>query len=160
MRLRVLLVTLAMLATAAWCQGWTLEPGKGVGPLTLDMTPTQMAVQLTPTEYVGSPQRPAYVRYGDDVLVNYSQNKAIMITLNKPTVKTKNGVIKWTPFSGAGIGVAWTTAELALGRNYVARDLKTAKGHPRETYYAYASKGLGFRTKGGVIDQVDVWPAR
>ncbi len=160
-RVKTLLLSVTMLATAALAQGWTVDPGKGVGPLTLNASPAQIATQLTPTEYIGSPQNPAYVRYGgDEVLVQYASNKAVMITLNKPTVKTKGGPVKWTPFSGAGVGVAWTVVEPTLGRNYVARDLKVAKSQPRETYYAYSSKGLGFRVKAGMIVQVDVWQAR
>lgn len=152
----------AMLAlwSVAIAQGWSVDPGKGVGPLALNMSPSQMASQLTPTEIIGSPQNPMYVRYGEDVMVQYSSNKAVMITLNKPAIKTKAGVVKWNPVNNAGIGVAWTAVEPLLGRGYVARDLKVAKGHPRETYYAYGSRGLGFRTKAGVIIQVDIWPAR
>ncbi len=164
--LRRVLFSLLVLSAAAWAQqGWKMEPGKGVGPLTLDMSPTQIATQLAPSEFIGSPNNPVFVRYGgkegsEDVLVQYVANKAVMITLNKATVKTKSGPVTWTPPSGAGIGVGWNVAEPALGRNYQSRDLKVAKGHPREVYYAYGSRGLGFRTKAGVIVQVDVWPAR
>lgn len=160
MKVKVLLVALTLLVTAAMAQGWVVDPGKGVGPLALNMSPTQVALQLTATETIGSPKNPLFIRYGDEALVQYQHNKAVMITLHNATVKTKAGPVKWTPFAGAGIGVPWTTAESALGRNYIARDLKTAKGHPRETYYAYSSKGLGFRTKAGMIVQVDVWPAK
>jgi hypothetical protein len=160
-RVKVFLLTVVLAATAAVAQGWTVEPGKGVGPLALHMSPTQMAAQLAPTEYIGSQQNPLYVRYGgEDVLVQYASNKAVMITLNKPTVKTKAGAMKWTPYGGAGIGVAWNGVEQTLGRNYVSRDLKVAKSQPREVYYAYSSKGLGFRTRAGIIVQVDVWPAK
>lgn len=159
-RVKKFLLAFFMVATVAWAQGWTVVPGKSVGPLALNMSPSQIATQLTPTEYIGSPQNPVYVRYGEELLVQYSSNKAVMITLNKPTVRSKAGAVKWSPVSGAGIGVAWTAVESTLGRDYVARDLKVAKGHPREVYYAYSSRGLGFRTKGGLIDQVDVWPAR
>ena len=146
-------------------QAWTVEPGKGVGPLALDMTPTQIALHLTPGEVIGSPKNPLYVRYGgregtEDVLVQYAGGKAVMITLNRATVKTKAGAVKWSPPSGAGIGVAWNTVEPILGRGYQSRDLKVAKSQPREVYYAYGSRGLGFRTKAGVIVQVDIWPAR
>jgi hypothetical protein len=160
MRVKVLLLAFALFATTAVAQGWTVDPGKGVGPLALNMSPTQIATQMAPTEYIGSPQNPMYVRYGEDLMVQYASNKAVMITLNKPTVKTKAGAMKWTPPNGAGIGTAWNVVEPNLGRNYISRDLKVAKGQPRETYYAYSSKGLGFRTKGGIIVQVDVWPAK
>lgn len=160
-RVKALLLSVTVLATTALAQGWTIEPGKGVGPLALNASPAQIAAQLTPTEYIGSQQNPAFVRYGgDEALVQYASNKAVMITLNKPTLKTKSGPVKWTPYSGAGVGVAWTSVEPSLGRNYVARDLKVAKSQPRETYYAYSSKGLGFRVKAGLIVQVDVWPAK
>lgn len=164
--LRWLLVSLVALTTAVMAQqAWTVEPGKGVGPLALDMSPSQFAAQLTPGEVIGSPSKPLYVRYGgrdggEDVLVQFANNKAVMITLNRPTVKTKAGPVTWTPVSGAGIGVAWNVVEANLGRNYQSRDLKVAKSQPREVYYAYGSRGLGFRTKAGVIVQVDIWPAR
>lgn len=161
-RLRVLVLALALCLGALAQAAWTVNPGKGVGPLMLNMSPTQIAAHLKPSEYIGSPKNPKYVRYGtgEEVLVEYSSNKAVMITLSKATVNTTAGPVKWTPFSGAGIGVAWNVVEGTLGRNYVSRDLKVARSQPREVYYAYASKGLGFRTKAGVIVQVDVWPAK
>ncbi len=164
--LRWLLISLIAASTTVWAQQvWTVEPGKGVGPLMLDMTPAQMSGQMTPGEVIGSVNNPLYVRYGgrdgaEDVLVQFASNKAVMITLNKPTVKTKAGPVKWNPPSGAGIGVAWNVVEPVLGRNYQSRELKVAKSQPREMYYAYGSRGLGFRTKAGVIVQVDIWPAR
>lgn len=160
MRVKGVLLTLALIATAAFAQAWSVEPGRGVGPLVLNMSPAQIAGQLAATEYVGSQQNPMFVKYGTDALVQYASNKAVLITLNSNTVKTKAGAVKWTPYGGAGIGVAWNMVEPALGRNYVSRDLKVAKSQPREVYYAYASKGLGFRTRAGVIVQVDVFPAR
>lgn len=159
-RVKTWMLALCSLTILAWAQGWTVTPGKGVGPLALNMSPAQVGALLAPTEYIGSQQNPMYVRYGEELLVQYASNKAVMITLSKPTLKTKSGPVKWSPHAGAGVGVAWTAVENTLGRNYVARDLKVAKGHPREVYYAYSSQGLGFRTKGGIIDQVDVWPAR
>lgn len=146
-------------------QAWSVEPGKSVGPLALDMTPAQIALHLTPGEVIGSAKNPLYVRYGgrdgaEDVLVQFAGGKAVMITLNKATLKTKAGAVKWNPPSGAGIGAAWNVVEPVLGRNYQSRDLKVAKSQPREVYYAYGSRGLGFRTKAGVIVQVDIWPAR
>ena len=164
--LRGVLFSLLVLSAAAWAQqAWTVAPGKSVGPLVLNMSPAQISAQLAPSEIIGSANNPIFVRYGgkegsEDVLVQYAGNKAVMITLNKATVKTKSGPVAWTPPNGAGIGVGWNVAEPALGRNYQSRDLKVAKGHPREVYYAYGSRGLGFRTKAGVIVQVDVWPAR
>lgn len=164
--LRWLLFSLVAVSTAVWAQqAWTVEPGKGVGPLLLNMSPSQISAQLVPGEVIGSANNPLYVRYGgkggaEDVLVQYTGNKAVMITLNKATVNTKSGPVKWNPPSGAGIGVAWNVVEPVLGRNYQSRDLKVAKSQPREVYYAYGSRGLGFRTKAGVIVQVDIWPAR
>jgi hypothetical protein len=157
-RVKVLLLGLLVTTAAALAQGgWTVMPGKGVGPLALDMSPSQVGAQLTATEYIGGPRNPKYVRYGDDILVEYASNRAVLITLNKATVNTKAGAVKWTPFNGAGIGTAWTAAESVLGRGYISRDLKVGSKEPRQTYYAYASKGLGFRTKAGVIVQVDVF---
>lgn len=160
MRVKVLLLTFALVATAALAQAWTVDPGRGVGPLALNMNPGQIAGQLAPTEYVGSQQNPMFIKYGTDALVQYASNKAVLITLNSNTVKTKAGAVKWTPYGGAGIGVAWNVVEPTLGRNYVARNLQVAKSQPPEKYYAYASKGLGFRTRAGVIVQVDVFPAK
>lgn len=158
-RLSAILCVVAFVATAAWAAGWVVEPGKGVGTLTLGMTPEQVASQLTATETIGSPKNPKWIKYGDSVLVEYSASKAVMITLNKATLSTKAGPVTWTPFSGAGIGTPWSSAEMALGKTYVARDLKVAKSQAKETYFAYTSKGLGFRTRAGVIVQVDVWNA-
>lgn len=153
-------VLIGCCSLVAWAQAWTLTPGRGVGLLTLDMSPEQASAQMKVTEVIGTARSPKFVRYGEDVLIQYEANRAVMITLNKPVVATKAGAVQWVPFSGAGIGVPWMTAEAALGRGYIARDLKVASTQPKETYYAYTKKGLGFRVKAGQIVQVDIFSAR
>ena len=154
------LVFLLISVSTATAETWAVAPGQGVGPVKLGQSPEQINSHMPGTSVLGSKRNLRFVRYGKHALVEYSAMKAVMITLNKPVIKSAAGSIRWTPPSGAGIGVPWSVAESKLGRNYTARTLKTAKGHPKEVYYAFTRKGLGFRTKGGRIVQVDIWQAK
>ncbi|MCA9795759.1 MAG: hypothetical protein KC910_28320 [Candidatus Eremiobacteraeota bacterium] len=156
----VILCCLTLLALApVLAQGaWTAAPGEGIGPLKLSMTVTQVNNLLAPTEVIGSMQNPRYVRYGD-FLVEYASAKAVMYSWQSNTVKTKSGAVNLQLNAGIGVGTPFNMVETTFGRNYISNDLKTAKGAPRETYYAYRSLGLGFRTKAGRVAQVDIWAA-
>ncbi len=153
------------LVVPAAAQGWAVKPGEGVGPLLLGMTPDQAAAHLNQIEVIGSPRNPRYVRYGaqkgtEEVLIEYMAGKAVMISLHQGQIQTKAGPVKWIPVSGGTVGAAWNTVEGALGRGYKREALKVGSKQPPEDYYAYTSKGLGFRTRAGTIVQVDVWQAR
>lgn len=155
-RLTIVVMLALLSSTGAWAQGWALTPGSGVGPLTINMTRDDAERLLNTTEnYKGS----VYVKYGgeDNVLIQYSMGRAVMISVYSQVIKTKTGPREWALYRNVGIGTPWTAAESNLGRNYVSSPLKVAKSQARETYYAYKNLGLGFRTRAGVIIQVDVF---
>lgn len=145
----------------AWAQSsWVVTPGEGVGAINLGITTTAAETVLNVSERIGAKNNPKFVRYGDEILIEYSSNQAVMISLHKNTFNTRNGPVTWVPYKGAAIGVAWNNVVSQLPYDKISRQLKTASGHPEEFYHAYMNLGLGFRVKGGVIDQVDVWNAK
>lgn len=157
----VILSCLTLLALApVLAQGaWTAAPGEGVGPLKLAMSVNEVNNVLAPTEVIGSTRNPRYIRYGD-FLVEFAAAKAVMYSWQSNSIKTKSGAVNLQLNAGIGVGTPFNMVETTYGRNYIQNDLKTAKGAPRETYYAYRALGLGFRTKAGRVAQVDIWAAK
>ena len=137
-----------------------MAPGEGVGALTLGMSMSAAETLLVATEKIGTPSSPKFVRYGDELLIEYAGNQAIMISLHKNSFKTKNGTVSWSPYKGASVGAVWNAVVNQLPAGKISRKLETAKGHPEEFYHAYTNIGLGFRVKGGTIVQVDVWNSK
>lgn len=158
MRRFVQILLLSMLVSpTALAQGWSVNPGDGVGAISLGMTSSQVSAVLTPTRHFGPKRNPALVEYGSGLMVEYEGNKAVIISLHKNSFKTKSGPVSWTPYKGASIGAAWNSVASQLPMRRLERKMPTAKGHPKETYYAYTDLGLGFRVRGGSIVKVDVW---
>ena len=149
-----------VLSGLALAQGWAVTPGEGVGAVTLGMTPGQVQTVLIPTETVGTSSNPIFVKYGDELILNYEGGKAVMISLHSNSMKTKNGVVSWVPYKGVAIGTVWNAVKGQIPGTPKYQQLKTAKGYPEEFYYAYLSLGLGVRTKGGNVVQVDIWPGK
>ncbi len=159
------LALLILLALPASAQGWAFQPGEAFGPIALGMTPDQVAAHLNVTEVIGSARSPRFVRYGvdrndEEVLVEYAAGRAVMVSVHKSQIQTKSGPVRWLPLQGITIGSPWATVQGILGRASDSEALKVASGHPAEIYYAYGSRGLGFRTKGGSVVQIDVWEAK
>jgi hypothetical protein len=148
---------LFVLSSSVWAQGWVVSPGEGVGALTLGMTSSQTKAILTPTDVVGSPKNPLFIKYGEELIVQYEANKVAMISLHSKTFKTKQGPVTWTPYKGLSIGAPWNAVVSQIPGSKKSRQLETAKGYPVEYYHAYLRLGLGVRTKGGNVVQVDVW---
>lgn len=154
-RLAAALVMVLLWSASASAEGWALAPGTGIGPLTLNMTQKDAKKHLKMTENIGN----RFVRYGgeENLMVQYEAGRAVMLSVYKKTIKTKTGTMSYAPHNGVGIGTPWTAAESNLGRNYLKRGLKVAKSQAPETYYAYKHLGMGFRTRGGVIVQIDIF---
>jgi hypothetical protein len=153
----LVLTLLFVLSGSVWAQGWTVSPGEGVGALTLGMTSSQAKAILTPTDIVGSPNNPLFIKYGEELVVQYEASKIAMISLHSKTFQTKQGPVTWIPYKGLAIGAPWNTVVNQIPGNKKSRQLETAKGYPIEVYHAYLALGLGVRTKGGNVVQVDVW---
>lgn len=155
-RFGIILLTLVLLSVAAWAEVWTLSPGKGIGPLTINMTKAEAAQVLNIFEEIKGSQ---FIKYGADenVTVLYQGGRAVMISLHKKTLATKKGGVTWTVNGGVTVGTPWNIAESNLGRDYISRALKVARSQAPQTYYAYKNLGLGFRTSGGTIVQVDIF---
>lgn len=155
---RVFLILFAVwLSGSALAQGWAVTPGEGVGAVTLGMTTGQASAVLTPTDTIGPSSNPVFIKYGEELLINYEGGKAVMISLHKNTFKSKSGAVSWVPYKGVAIGSVWNAVKGQLPGMAKSHQIKTAKGYPEEFYYAYLNLGFGVRTKGGKVDQVDVW---
>lgn len=164
MKRSLIFVTLALVvAMPVWGQAaatWTVEPGKAVGPIQLGMTMEQVAQHLTATEYIPRTRQPKFVRYEDGLQVEYDAGKALMITVSKPSVTVKGKPIQLVAPGNVQVGQPWSQVELNYGRSDLSRDLKVARGQARQVYHAYTSRGLGFRTDGPTMVQIDVYPTR
>ena len=155
--LLVLVYLFMSVGAAVAQQGWVVTPGDGVGAITVGMTPEAAKLVVTPTREMGNKGVPALVEYGDDLVSEYHNRKAAIISLHSNSIKTKNGNIPWTPYNGAAIGTPWNTVVGRIPGSKISRKLPTAKGYPDEFYHAYQSLGIGFRIKGGSIVRVDIW---
>ena len=155
--IRLVLTLFLVLTGSVWAQGWAVTPGEGVGALTLGMTSSQVEAILKPTDVVGSPKNPLFIKYGEELIVQYEVSKVAMISLHSKTFNTKQGPVTWTPYKGLTIGTPWNAVVNQIPGSKKSRQLETAKGYPAEFYHAYLQLGLGVRTKGGNVVQIDVW---
>lgn len=153
----LLISILILVSGPTLAQGWAVTPGEGVGAVSLGMTAGQMKAVMTPTDIVGSENNPLFIKYGEEFIVQYEAGKVAMISLHSNSFKTKSGTVSWTPYHGASIGAPWNVVANQIQAPKKTRQLKTAKGYPEEFYHAYLGLGLGIRTKGGNVVQVDVW---
>lgn len=144
----------------ASAQGWTVKPGEGVGAISVGATPSALEAFLQSTRKIGPSTKPAFVEYTDALIIEFEANKAVTISLHKNTFPTRSGVVSWVPYRGAAIGTPWNTVVNQIQGRKLSRKLPTAKGYPDEYYHAYPDLGIGFRVKGGAIEQVDVWELR
>ena len=128
-----------------------MSPGEGVGALTLGMTSGQVEAILTPTDLVGTAKNPLFIKYGEELIVQYEVNKVAMISWHSNTFKSKQGPVSWTPYKGLTIGAPWNSVVNQIPGNKKSRQLETAKGYPVEFYHAYLGLGLGVRTKGALF---------
>lgn len=150
------LLLLLLMSGVAPAQTWQFVPGRGVGPLTLDMSQKEARRFLKVSQRIGS----LFVKYGgnDHVVIRYVAGRAVLISLHRKTLPTINGEVPWTPYKSLSPGTPWTGVKARLGSGFVSRTLKTGRGQPAERYHAYKSLGIAFRTRAGVVVQVDVIP--
>ena len=138
---------------------WAVEPGEGVGPVTVGMSSSAAQTILKPTRVFGGARSPDLVEYGKSIVVQYEGNKAVLISLHANSINAKSGAVNWSPYKGAKIGSSWSKVVSQLPSQKLSHQLPTAKGHPKEIYYAYRQLGIGFRVKGATIVQIDLWKA-
>lgn len=160
---RLIVALVVCLATApALAQGtiWKAEPGKGLGPLRLGMSAAQVYHYLAPTKYIGTRSNPRFVYFGKALLAEFEGGQAVMFTVSKRSAKAKGQPVRLVAPGGVQVGQPWAQVVKVYGSNYISRALKVAKKAPREYYYAYRSRGIGFHVKGSTVIQIDVWQAR
>lgn len=145
--LRVSLCTLVLglaLSLGALAQGkWTVTPGVGVGPVKVGMTVAAVE-KLVSRDAKADHQvvngKPQWIFYGQGVQVHYDNaGRALQVVADKPGLATPEGV---------QLGDSLTKVEAAYGRGYMAHQLPTAAGLPKQYTYVYKNLGLEFQTEG------------
>lgn len=151
---------LTLVGTAA-AESWKVTPGSSVGPIKLGDDYKTANQFLTPDEAIPGMGTRAYLRYKEGVDVETENQKIIQIVVRHNNFSnTKAGSVAVAVDGNLKIGSSVQQMEQALGRGYVAQDLKVAKGYPRETYYAYQARGIGVHTKAGLVTEIAVWPRK
>lgn len=88
----------------------------------------------------------------------YQNDRAMMISLHSKAVKTRQGgTASWSLPGGITIGTPWSVTKQRFGTGFITKNIPTAKGEPVQAYYSYRNLGLGFRTAGRIIDEVDIF---
>lgn len=147
-------------ASADGVSQWEVVPGKNIGPVALDMSPSQVSQFGEMGETIGGNKNPVFAYYNkEDFLVYYSAGKAILISVYNPQVLMGGKRLPVKTSGGVQVGMSWGEVVARLGQPSVSRGLKVAKSQLPETYYSYDS-GLGFRVQGSVVVQIDVWSGR
>ncbi len=146
-----------LLSLPAAAQSWAMEPGVGVGPVKLGDTPTQVGQHLKSSDLVGTQKAPFFIYYGEEFIVQYEVQKVVMVSVHSNQPKTPSGAIAVAGPSGFAIGTPFSVVESTWGRDYIMRQLKTARNQPAEYYYAYNRKGAGFRVRGNRVVQIDIF---
>jgi hypothetical protein len=147
---------LAATTMCAWADTWKINPGVGVGPIALGQEYLQANKYLTPGDAVGN-QQAGYLRYKEGVDVECENAKIIQIVVKQTSFNAKGGPVAIAIDGNLRIGSTVAQMEQVLGRGYTAQDLKVGSKQPRETYYAYQSKGIGVLTREGRVVQFAVW---
>lgn len=137
-----LILGLALTAGAFAQAKWAVNPGVGIGPIKIGMHVTAIEKILTRDpkgdhqEVAGKPQ---WIFYAQGIQVHYDQaGRAVQVVADKGGILTDKGV---------GVGDPLSKAEACYGRGYVAHQLPTASGLPKQYYYVYKDQGVGFQTE-------------
>lgn len=125
---------------------WTVTPGVGVGPVKVGMHVSGIEKLLTRNpkgDHQEVAGRPQWIFYNGGVQVHYDNaGKALQVVADKSGMPTPEGVQVGDPLS---------KAEACYGRNYIAHQLPTASGLPKQYTYVYKERGLEFQTEGDRI---------
>ena len=144
-----------------WAMPWKIQPGFGVGPITLSADPRVADGSLVREDTMKSGGQPIWIKYKEGLELHMERSKVLQIIVHNATMSTKQGPVELEGEGGIKVGMTVAQMEQVLGRNYQARDLKgTAKTQPTETYYAYTSKGIGCIARQGRVFQIAIWPKK
>lgn len=141
---------------SAAAETWKLVGGVGLGPIQLGKAYTDANRFLTPDVAMGT-QRSALLRYKEGVDLECGRQLVQRIILLRTSFQGKTGPVDVQVEGNIKIGSSVSQLEAALGRSYISHDVPVAKNLPKETYYAYQSKCLGFRASGGKIVEIATW---
>ncbi len=147
-----LILLLLLSIPAASRTMWEVEPGRGIGPLTLGMTLEQFEEHLGPsTELVGTRRNPVFAYFGENFVVQLENRKAVFISIQANEVDAPSGKVK-LEFPGPGIGddfpfplnYTFVGEEPLQGVSPFGIPFVNSEIRRNEMYAAYLKAGLGF----------------
>ena len=158
---RILLGGLMLLASTSslLAAPWKVTPGGGVGPISLGGPSAPADAVLARDDVIQDGGIVKWIKYKGGLEIHLDRGKVLQIVLHDATLSTKQGPAE-VEVEGVTIGSPVQLMERTLGRDYIARDLKVARGYPSETYYAYTKRGVGFIARQGKIFQIAIWPKK
>ena len=159
-RATVVVVLLSTMLTAtAWSEVWKVNPGTGLGPISLGQEYLQANKVLTPKDAMVT-KVGAYLRYKEGIELECQDKKITQIIIHQSSFQGKTGTVDVAVEGNIKIGSSAAQMETALGRNYESHALPVAKKEPPQTYYAYRSRGMGLITRGGAVIEISIWPRK
>ncbi len=159
--MRKLVFFLLLVGAAAWAGPWKIDAGVGVGTITLGSDSVAAAKSLGENSSFKVTSGLRCVR--DDpsgLLFQYdpANGKIVMVTVSKAVGTVGGQPVNFAGEGGITIGATIPQVELAYGKDFEARDLKTGRTERPMVYYAYKKKGIGFQFQGGSLIEISVWP--
>lgn len=152
------------LASAAWGEVWTVEPGVGVGPVKLSqgmLDPTRILTPDKKSQGTLAGNQGIYLTYKEKIETECQGNRITMIVVKTGGFTSRAGsVIEVQGPGGIKLGSSGPQAQSAFGAGAITHNLPTAKGDPVKMYYAWPYKGVGVITEGGKVIQFEVFPRK
>ncbi len=134
---------------------WVVTPGVGVGPIRLGMSSAEVEKALTRSpreDHVILSGKPKWIYYAQGLQVNYDEQvRALQVVVDKVGPQTAEGIKVGDPAS---------RFQAAYGAPGLSHQLPTAASQPKQFYYVYKSRGIGFQTEGDRILLIYVFQPR
>ncbi len=144
---------LLVVALALWGGGqvlaqgsWVATPGVGVGPIKLGMPAADIEKVLTRSprdDHQMVSGKPKWIYYAQGLQVHYDEKvRALQVVVDKTGVQTSEGL---------QVGDPSTKIQAVYGAPTGSHQLPTAANRPKQYYFVYSSRGVGFQTEGDRI---------
>jgi hypothetical protein len=125
---------------------WVATPGVGVGPVKLGMSVTDIEKVLTRSprdDHQIVSGKPKWIYYAQGLQVHYDENvRALQVVVEKSGIQTPEGL---------QVGDPSAKIQAVYGAPTGSHQLPTAANRPKQYYYVYSPKGVGFQTEGDRI---------
>ncbi len=152
------------LASAAWSEIWTVEPGVGVGPVKLSQSMLDPIKILTPDRKLAGSlagNQGIYLTYKEKIETECQGDRITMIVVKTGSFTSRAGSqVEIQGPGGVKLGSSAPQAQTAFGAGSISHSLPTRKGDPVRMYYAWPYKGVGVITEAGKVIQFEVFPRK